>query len=614
MALGLPANLRFDITARDRSGPAWRGVENSIQRTQRSLGAFIRAAGPLLGLGGVAVSGTALAFATRDALEFADALVLAADRTSFTVEELESLRYAGRLNRVQFTQTDMALQRFSRRLAEAANGTGELRNDLEGLGIPLRDASGQMRSSYEILLDFADAVANAESEQEQLRLSFKAFDSEGASFIAAIRNGADGLREYRREAEDANAIMGDELARSAAEAATAFERMNLQITSERNQAIAEHAEGLENLAVALGDIARLGIHAAAAIGNLYANLADGQTEEDVLRGLELILDGNRDRLADLRARVNDYAEVLSDPTASRGQIQFARSRAQEAEEEIPILERRIQRLEQRLSFRSWISDGLEEPEPEEGARPPSSPETLQQRLDREKGTGKPRGDATATGLDDKLERDEALEREMERKRELTMDLMREEGEARVRELERHRGDFVNEFAHSFAGGIEAAFDGDLQEFIARRLRQAAYRGLYDAFAQLGGDLFDHFGGGGKGGGLSAILSGGSNLLFGGKKAAGGPVEPGKFYQWQDRGQEFFAPQVPGSVLRADQMGGVTNIHNHFHLHAEGAVMTDELLQQMDEKAAAAQRGAIETFRLGAALDQRHSSRALGLPR
>ncbi|MFW6299495.1 MAG: hypothetical protein ACOC20_01070, partial [Oceanicaulis sp.] len=195
MALGLGTDFRFDIFARDRSQPAWRGVESSIQRAQRGVEGFLRAAGPLLGLGG-AVSAGALAFATREALEYADALVQAADRTSFAVEELEALRYSGRLNRVEFAQVDMAMQRFSRRLAEAANGSGELFRDLEALGIRLRDSEGRMRSSYEILLDYADAVKGAESEQEQLRLAFKAFDSEGAALVNVMREGRDGLSAY----------------------------------------------------------------------------------------------------------------------------------------------------------------------------------------------------------------------------------------------------------------------------------------------------------------------------------------------------------------------------------------------------------------------------------
>ena len=44
MALGMGTDFRFDIFARDRSRPEWRGVENSVQRT-RGLRSRVRVSG-----------------------------------------------------------------------------------------------------------------------------------------------------------------------------------------------------------------------------------------------------------------------------------------------------------------------------------------------------------------------------------------------------------------------------------------------------------------------------------------------------------------------------------------------------------------------------------------
>ena len=67
----------------------------------------------------------------------------------------------------------------------------------------------------------------------------------------------------------------------------------------------------------------------------------------------------------------------------------------------------------------------------------------------------------------------------------------------------------------------------------------------------------------------------------------------------ERGPENFVPLqrgmiVPnGSALQSNR--GVTVV-NQFHLHAEGAVMTDELLAEMDQKALAAAQGAVAITR------------------
>ena len=137
-------------------------------------------------------------------------------------------------------------------------------------------------------------------------------------------------------------------------------------------------------------------------------------------------------------------------------------------------------------------------------------------------------------------------------------------DAQLAAMNESRDRFVSEFAYTFASGVRAAFSGDLADFAAQRLQEAMYSRLYDLFARLGEQLFNS--GQGNGGGLGGLISGGFGAIFGdgsnpapvgfgGGKAAGGPVQPGKFYAWQEQGREFFAPTVPGEVLREGAMGG-----------------------------------------------------------
>lgn len=638
MALGMGTDFRFDIFARDRTGPAWRGVENSVQRAQRSVQSFMRAAGPLLGLGG-AVSAGALAFATREALEYADALVQAADRTSFAVEELEALRYAGRLNRVQFQQTDMAVQRFSRRVAEAANGTGELEGDLSALGIRLRDSEGRMRSSYEILLDYADAVAGAESEQEQLRLAFKAFDSEGAALVNVLRQGRSGLEGYAEQAREAGAIMGDELARNAAEAATAFERMRVNFEADRNRAVAEHADNLELLAEQLSSIATLGIQAASALGAMFNTLAAGnarsgdaavqaldaeilarQLQEGEFRGgpgqatlgfrmeaalgrdeAQRIISGVVDSAVDnIRVAVSGYnerqrqqlvnelreaaielrafGEVRPDLTYDRATGRFLDDNFQE------VVPSPVPRLRP-----ARPSDGNGSGDNDDNATPPDPTSSITPRL-------------SPRVIEEMAAAEGAIKVEAARKAAAEIaGIQAEEYEQEMQELGER---FERQIQWGLEGAFRAAADGDLLSFFARNLQTAIFesasQGLASAFAEdFVGSSFGSF--------LSGILGG----SFGGGKAAGGPVQPGKFYAWQEQGQEFFAPNVPGQVLRADSIGGSAPvIVNQFHLHAEGAVMTDQLMMEMDSKAEAAARGAVAISRSDMARARSRSSKRL----
>src|ERR687898_320088 len=97
------------------------------------------------------------------------------------VEALQELRFAAKASGVEQQTLDMALQRFTRRTAEAAQGTGEAKDALAQMGIALRDQSGNLRRSEDLLGDVADAFARIEDPAERVRLAFKLFDSEGVA-------------------------------------------------------------------------------------------------------------------------------------------------------------------------------------------------------------------------------------------------------------------------------------------------------------------------------------------------------------------------------------------------------------------------------------------------
>jgi hypothetical protein len=72
-----------------------------------------------------------------------------------------------------------------------------------------------MRSTESVLNDYADAIQNTTSSQQQLALAFKAFDSEGARLVNTLRNGSEGLADLRQQAVEAGAVMDSSLTRKA---------------------------------------------------------------------------------------------------------------------------------------------------------------------------------------------------------------------------------------------------------------------------------------------------------------------------------------------------------------------------------------------------------------
>ncbi|MEM9681630.1 MAG: hypothetical protein AAF942_00055 [Pseudomonadota bacterium] len=190
---------------------------DGIGKSIKSVFSLRGAVATLAGTGG-------LGLLIKTSIASADQIAKTADKVGLGIEALQEYRFAAQLAGVSQSTFDMAIQRFSRRVGEAAQGTGELKDTLKQYGIEVRNSDGTVRSLEAVLNDYSDAVANAKSGQEQLRLSFKGFDSEGAALVNLLRRGSAGMEELRQEARDLGVVLdrvmvreaeraGDELAR-----------------------------------------------------------------------------------------------------------------------------------------------------------------------------------------------------------------------------------------------------------------------------------------------------------------------------------------------------------------------------------------------------------------
>ena len=106
--------------------------------------------------------------------------------------------------------------------------------------------------------------------------------------------------------------------------------------------------------------------------------------------------------------------------------------------------------------------------------------------------------------------------------------------------------------------------------------EALANGLFDLL--LGGK-------GGNGGILGTVLA-----AFGGARANGGPVGRGKAYLVGERGPELFVPSASGMIRSNASLAGAAGGSVTFDLR--GAVMTQDLLQQMNAIAARSAAGAV----------------------
>lgn len=246
-----------------------------------------------------AVASGAFVAMYREQAPLIDSLGKTADKIGATTEGLAGLHLAGELGGLGMNTVNMASQRATRRIAEAASGTGEAVKALEELGINAEAINSLPLEDKMVVI--ADRMALVEDASDKLRLSFKLFDSEGAGLVNVIGNGSAGLREAARDA----AFFGTALSR---DAVAGVENTN---------------DGLSRLSTAIDGAQRQTVSWASEFFQLdrFAN--------ELAIGIGAAT-GGRQRLADAARREAEQQERVAS-AVERTELAFVRRRAVQVE-------------------------------------------------------------------------------------------------------------------------------------------------------------------------------------------------------------------------------------------------------------------------------------------
>jgi len=183
-----------------------------------------------------------------------DQLAKVSAKLGMTTNALNGLRNAASKSGVASTTLDMAMQRMTRRVAEAAVGTGEAQAALKELGVDAVELSAL--SPDEAFLKITDALENVPNQADKLRLAFKLFDSEGAALVNTMNMGSDQIRAYMKESERLNGLLEGDAEQveafndAADDMGKAFEGLWNEIAIFMIPVLLKFVEGLKEFAVA----------------------------------------------------------------------------------------------------------------------------------------------------------------------------------------------------------------------------------------------------------------------------------------------------------------------------------------------------------------------------
>lgn len=184
-----------------------------------------------------------------------DELDKSSQALGLSTDRLQEWRAAAGHAGVSVEQLTPALQAVRRNADAARMGSAGMASDFRRLGVTLRDESGNLRSTDDLMLQIADGIAAMDDPTRQAAIAMRLMGESGARLLPLFANGAAGVNE----------------------AAEAFRALGGGMSEEAIAASAEYTDRVQDLNDALTGIkSRIGVFVLPAVTRLVEGMTRAQ--------------------------------------------------------------------------------------------------------------------------------------------------------------------------------------------------------------------------------------------------------------------------------------------------------------------------------------------------
>lgn len=225
-----------------------------LAKAQSGMARFAKAAG--VGMAAVTAAGTtaaaALGVAVKGAIDNADRMGEMAQSLGITVEALSSLSYVAKMSGTDVETLSVGLKKLSQNMLAVAEGTGgTAKSAFQMLGVSVKDAEGNLRSSDQVLIDIADKFAGMEAGALKTATAIRLFGKSGADLIPLLDQGRAGIAELTAEADRLGITLSGTTAAAAGRFNDALDRLSTLWEGVVNKVMVGVLPALEKLSTSL---------------------------------------------------------------------------------------------------------------------------------------------------------------------------------------------------------------------------------------------------------------------------------------------------------------------------------------------------------------------------
>lgn len=162
---------------------------------------------------GATLAGGAIFGLASSTAQLGDDVAKTADKLGIGIEELQELRYAAERSGVATSAFDTALEKMTKNIGLAMEGTGAQKDALDALG--LSAANLATMSPEEALGLIADRLQGVETQAEKAAIANDLFGRSGIGMLNMLRDGSAGLVQLREDARRTGYVLSEQAARDA---------------------------------------------------------------------------------------------------------------------------------------------------------------------------------------------------------------------------------------------------------------------------------------------------------------------------------------------------------------------------------------------------------------
>lgn len=194
-------------TSAEESSQAFENWGEVVKVAAEAAVAAIAAVGAAVGAAGAALVST-----TLDTASLADELNTLSSITSMSTDSLQEWNYASEILDVSTETVSGSMQRLTRSMSSAQEGTGAAAEAFAELGVAVTDEAGNLRSTEDVFWDTVEALGNIDNEAERDAAAMAVLGRSARDLNPLIESGRDGFEALAAEAHETGYVMsGDTL-------------------------------------------------------------------------------------------------------------------------------------------------------------------------------------------------------------------------------------------------------------------------------------------------------------------------------------------------------------------------------------------------------------------